>query len=57
MWTPMASTWSDGVGMVLPVLLAVALVPLTSSVRNEEQPLIGKLFLEVLVAPQRTYCL
>ena len=28
MWTPVSSTWSDGFGMVLPVLLALVLVPL-----------------------------
>jgi len=27
MWTPVSSTWSDGFGMVLPVLLALLLVP------------------------------
>lgn len=53
--TPVSSTWSDGFGMVLPVLLALLLVPLTSSIKNEEQPLVAKLFLEVLVDVAHVY--
>eukprot|EP00913_Durusdinium_trenchii_P021968 g20641.t1 len=41
--------------MVLPVLLALVLVPLTSSIKNEEQPLLAKLFLEVLVDVAHVY--